>query len=318
MKFHLLLLAVIAAAVGPAVSGAALPPVLVPDDVRVGGVDVSGMRPDLARRLIERRFDRPIRFTYGEKRWATSTSLLAGAAAFRLAVDQALRAEPGARLRLPVAVQKDWVRNYVDFLAHTFRRPAVDARLAGLRGLKPHVTPAQYGRRVQEAVMVRRIVRNLLHQRRVPIELATAPVAPKFLRRDLVQPQIVIRRLSNRLYMYRGGTFWRSFGVATGSAYYPTPAGNFKIVDMQRWPTWSPPPGSDWARGAKPIPPGPGNPLGTRWMGLDVPYVGIHGTPNAASIGYSASHGCIRMLIPDAEWLFDHVTEGTPVYIVDA
>ena len=70
------------------------------------------------------------------------------------------------------------------------------------------------------------------------------------------------------------------------------------------------------AKGEKPIPPGPGNPLGTRWMGLSAAAVGIHGTPDAASIGYSASHGCIRMRVPDAEWLFEHVDIGTPVVIV--
>jgi lipoprotein-anchoring transpeptidase ErfK/SrfK len=64
------------------------------------------------------------------------------------------------------------------------------------------------------------------------------------------------------------------------------------------------------------VPPGPGNPLGTRWMGLSAPGVGIHGTPDAASIGYSASHGCIRMRIPDAETVFAHVSVGTPVFIV--
>jgi lipoprotein-anchoring transpeptidase ErfK/SrfK len=66
------------------------------------------------------------------------------------------------------------------------------------------------------------------------------------------------------------------------------------------------------------VPPGPGNPLGTRWMGLSAPGVGIHGTPDAASIGYSASHGCIRMRIPEAEWLFRHVELGTPIFIVAA
>ena len=66
------------------------------------------------------------------------------------------------------------------------------------------------------------------------------------------------------------------------------------------------------------MPPGPGNPLGTRWMGISSPYVGIHGTPDAASVGYSASHGCVRMLIPEAEWLFNHVDVGTPVFIVAA
>ena len=76
---------------------------------------------------------------------------------------------------------------------------------------------------------------------------------------------------------------------------------------MERNPWWYPPPDAPWAKGAKPIPPGPGNPLGTRWMGLSAPGVGIHGTPDPASLGYSASHGCIRMFIPSAEWLFDHV-----------
>ena len=53
-------------------------------------------------------------------------------------------------------------------------------------------------------------------------------------------------------------------------------------------------------------------------MGLSSPGVGIHGTPNPASIGYSVSHGCIRMYIPDAEWLFNAVDIGTTVFIVSA
>jgi lipoprotein-anchoring transpeptidase ErfK/SrfK len=53
-------------------------------------------------------------------------------------------------------------------------------------------------------------------------------------------------------------------------------------------------------------------------MGLSVGGVGIHGTPSAYSIGYSASHGCIRMRIPEAEWLFERVRVGTHVFIVRA
>jgi lipoprotein-anchoring transpeptidase ErfK/SrfK len=129
---------------------------------------------------------------------------------------------------------------------------------------------------------------------------------------------IVIGRDSHRLRLYDGRRLVQEFGVATGQAAYPTPLGIFSIVTMQRDPWWIPPPNSEWARGAKPIPPGPGNPLGTRWMGLSAAAVGIHGTPDAASIGYSASHGCIRMRIPDATWLFDHVEVGTPVVIAAA
>jgi lipoprotein-anchoring transpeptidase ErfK/SrfK len=108
-----------------------------------------------------------------------------------------------------------------------------------------------------------------------------------------------------------------AFRVATGQRIYPTPLGRFEIVTKWRNPWWYPP-DSDWAKGEKPVPPGPGNPLGTRWMGISSPGVGIHGTPDAASLGYSASHGCIRMAIPQAEWLFEHVEIGTPVYIVAA
>ena len=133
------------------------------------------------------------------------------------------------------------------------------------------------------------------------------------------KPVVVIRRGSHRLYLYKGAhmRFRASFGVAVGQPIYPTPVGKFTIVTMQRNPWWYPP-DTAWAAGASPIPPGPGNPLGTRWMGLSASGVGIHGTPDAASIGYSASHGCIRMRIPDAEWLFERVEVGSTVFIVRA
>ena len=99
-----------------------------------------------------------------------------------------------------------------------------------------------------------------------------------------------------------------------GRAKYPTPAGQFSIVDMQRNPWWRPPT-SDWAKGLKPIPPGPGNPLGTRALYLSAPGIRIHGTPSDSSIGHYASHGCIRMHIPDSEDLFGRVDVGTPVII---
>jgi len=128
---------------------------------------------------------------------------------------------------------------------------------------------------------------------------------------------IVIRRGSNELNLYKGMKPWRQFSVATGQKIYPTPLGKFEIVAMWKNPWWYPP-NSPWAQGEKPVPPGPGNPLGTRWMGLSAPGVGIHGTPEDGSIGYSLSHGCIRMHIPEAEWLFQHVVIGTPVYIVSS
>jgi L,D-transpeptidase ErfK/SrfK len=117
------------------------------------------------------------------------------------------------------------------------------------------------------------------------------------------------------LFLYSPRRLVHSWPVATGRPQYPTPLGNYTIVTKQKDPTWTPP-DSDWAKGEDPIGPGSDNPLGTRWMGLSAGGIGIHGTPNPASVGYSASHGCIRMKIPDVEKLFGMVPVGTPVHIV--
>ena len=104
------------------------------------------------------------------------------------------------------------------------------------------------------------------------------------------------------------------FKVAVGAPSFPTPSGKFTIVNMQKDPWWYPP-ASDWAKDSEPVPPGPSNPLGTRWMGLDRQDIGLHGTPDSSSLGGYASHGCIRMFIPSAEKLYSLVDVGTPVVI---
>jgi lipoprotein-anchoring transpeptidase ErfK/SrfK len=178
------------------------------------------------------------------------------------------------------------------------------------------VTRDRPGRQLDANLATQRIVRALRAHATKPVTLPTRVVEPAVTSASFGEV-IVIRRASNRLSLYRGTRPWRQFTVATGQAVYPTPVGRFQIVAMWRNPWWYPP-ASPWAEGLKPVPPGPGNPLGTRWMGISAPGVGIHGTPDAASLGYSASHGCIRMAIPEAEWLFDHVSVGTTVYVVSA
>ncbi|HPZ08444.1 MAG TPA: L,D-transpeptidase family protein [Candidatus Eremiobacteraeota bacterium] len=117
------------------------------------------------------------------------------------------------------------------------------------------------------------------------------------------------------LFLYSPtGKVIKSYPIACGSYAWPTPPGNYYIKEKQIYPTWYPPP-SPWAAGLKPVPPGPDNPLGTRWMGLSGGSIGIHGTPSAWSIGYPDSHGCIRMYIADAEELYEEIQIGTPVDI---
>jgi lipoprotein-anchoring transpeptidase ErfK/SrfK len=75
-------------------------------------------------------------------------------------------------------------------------------------------------------------------------------------------------------------------------------------------------PNSAWAGdlAGKVIPPGPDDPIKARWMGIYAG-AGIHGTDEDGSIGSAASHGCIRMHIPDVIDLYDRVDVGDSVYI---
>jgi len=125
---------------------------------------------------------------------------------------------------------------------------------------------------------------------------------------------IKINRADCTLTLIDEGKVVKTYGCAVGQPAYPTPAGDFVITEKTVDPTWTPPP-SPWAVGLDPVPPGPGNPLGTRFMRLSDSAVGIHGTHADSSIGTHASHGCIRMHISDNEQLFTMVYVGTPVAI---
>jgi lipoprotein-anchoring transpeptidase ErfK/SrfK len=289
---------------------------LMPTGVFVGNTEVGGLTPASAAVLVKTQFDEPLPLRFGRRTILVTPQRLGATARIRLAIDQARRAAPNSRIPLFVKLSRGGVSRYVKALARRFDRPGRNAELVGLRGLRPWITKERTGRVLKQRAAVRAIVAALRTHRRMPTLIRAARVDPSATRARF-GPIIVIRRESKVLNLFRGMRLWKRLGVATGTSDYPTPIGRFSIATMQRHPWWYPP-DSDWAKGEKPIPPGPGNPLGTRWMGLTAPGVGIHGTPDAASIGYSASHGCIRMRISEAEWLFTRVHVGTPVFIVRA
>jgi hypothetical protein len=311
------LVVLVAVALGVAAPAAERPPVLVAKGVKIGRVPVGGLSSERARARVQRSFAKPLHFVFGSKSWRATPARLGATAEVDEAVTKALKAAPFQRVPLGVELHgAAAVRRYAKTLDRRFSYPARDARLVGLAGLKPEIRPAEDGLRVKKDLMARTIARALQVGWRGPFALQTESVRPEVTEATFGRV-IVIRRGSNELDLFQGSRLTTKFSIATGQSRYPTPTGWFSIVDKQRDPWWRPP-DSDWAKGLKPIPPGPGNPLGTRWMGLSAPGVGIHGTPDAASIGYSASHGCIRMLVPNAEWLFNHVDLGTPVFIVSA
>jgi L,D-transpeptidase-like protein/putative peptidoglycan binding protein len=290
-------------------------PATLPDGVTIAGVNVGGLTPDAAVAAVQRAFGVPLVIRVAGHRLKPTPGRLGATVYAERAVERARSVAPGTSVQVVVTIRGSRVREYVDKLAKRFDRTAVDSVLL-LRQLRPLVTKGRVGRALDKNAAVRRIESALLANRRAALVLGFKPVAQNVKPTDF-GAIIVIRRGSNRLFLYHAMRQVRSFGVATGQSRYPTPLGKFSIVVKWRNPWWYPP-ASPWAVGEKPVPPGPGNPLGTRWMGLSAPGVGIHGTPNDGSIGYSLSHGCIRMHIPDAEWLFTRVAIGTPVYIVSA
>jgi len=133
-----------------------------------------------------------------------------------------------------------------------------------------------------------------------------------------VEPQIVIlvNLEEHTLSLYEGGNLLARYPVATGSKKWPTCIGEWKVVRGEKNPTWYNR-GAAWSENMPWMkPPGPNNPLGTRAITINGGGVMIHGTNDTGSIGYSASHGCIRMRMPDVEQLFEYVYLGMPVYII--
>jgi lipoprotein-anchoring transpeptidase ErfK/SrfK len=290
------------------------PPVIAPG-VKIANVAVGGMSADDAYAAVTGELSQPLVLVVAKHRLGPLPSQLGASARVGDAVARAQAAAPGAHVALDVQVRRAKVRAYVALLAKRFDSRPTEPQLF-LRNLRPSITKPRAGSTLYRGRAESAIVSALLANRHGPVRLRQKAIPPAVTRAGF-GPVIVIRRGSNHLYLYRGMQLWRTFAVATGQSSYPTPLGRFRIVVKWRNPWWYPP-ASPWAKGLKPVPPGPGNPLGTRWMGLSAPGVGIHGTPDAASIGYSASHGCIRMRIPEAEWLFRHVEIGTTVFIVPA
>lgn len=144
-------------------------------------------------------------------------------------------------------------------------------------------------------------------RRLAPILLAAAlQVAP-----EAIAAEIVINIPAFTLYFYEGGVPVRTFPIGVGQVVKPSQLGTTQIINKVHYPKYYPP---DWyASGLEPIPPGPENPVGTRWLGLGFKGYGIHGTNNPESIGKAASAGCVRMHNRDVEVLAELVGVGTSV-----
>ena len=120
--------------------------------------------------------------------------------------------------------------------------------------------------------------------------------------------RIVVSLEDRKLALVVDGQAQKVYTVAVGKPSTPSPVGSFTIARRAANPTYH--------HNGKTVLPGPGNPVGTRWMGLSIPGYGIHGTNEPKSIGKAASHGCIRMARVDLEEFYELVAVGDAVELI--
>jgi len=123
-----------------------------------------------------------------------------------------------------------------------------------------------------------------------------------------VKRTIVVSLEDRKLALVEDGQVKKVYTVAIGKPSTPSPVGTFTIQRRVKNPVYQ--------HEGKVVQPGPGNPVGTRWMGLSVKGYGIHGTNEPKSIGKAASHGCIRMARKDLEEMYDMVHVGDTVELI--
>ncbi len=126
---------------------------------------------------------------------------------------------------------------------------------------------------------------------------------------------VTVDRSNFKLTLWKNLEKKKTYPIAVGGIGYDTPTGVYEVSDKQVNPTWNVPT-SEWTGdlAGQSIPPGPGNPLKARWIGI-ADGAGIHGTDDIGSLGSAASHGCVRMAVPDVIELYDQVPHGTPIYV---
>jgi lipoprotein-anchoring transpeptidase ErfK/SrfK len=221
---------------------------------------------------------------------------------------------------VPLAIRhsKLAVQAFVANVAKAVERPATDATVTiTLEKIVPHHSKrglAINTKKVTQAVDA--AFDNPLgsHLLRPPL----GKTKPKVTVKDLPKRYgtvLTIDRNHFKLRLFKRLRVVKTYPIAVGMAGLETPAGLYNITDKQVNPSWHVP-NSPWAGSlaGQTIPPGPADPIKARWLGI-TDGVGIHGTAEDWSIGSRASHGCIRMHIPDVIALYRRVPLGTPVLI---
>jgi len=311
----------------------------IADGVKAGGVDIGGLKTSAARaklrRTLSARLNRPAYAEYKGSRFRLDP------AAIRMRVDidgmvgealqksrdgnvlsRTVRGVFGGSVNADVPVRASYdhgaVRLLVRHIERRLDRPARDASIDFSSGILQRVKERK-GRLIKAQALRRDLERALgvtEGNRAVPIEAVS--IKPKVTTSQLAgkYPTVItINRSAFALTLYKHLKRVKGYTIAVGRQGLETPAGEYTVTDKQLNPSWHVP-NSSWAGSlaGQVIPPGPQDPLKARWIGI-TDGAGIHGTEDIGSLGSSASHGCIRMAIPDVIELYDRTPYGSKIFI---
>jgi len=310
---------------------------LIAEGVTAAGVDVGGLTASEARAKLEAEvaapLERPVVVRRGQQRFRLSAEDAGIRTDVGGMVEAAVRAsregnvisrsfrdltggEEDAAIKARVSYSRDAATKLVARVRKSIDRPAKDAELT-FPSLER--VAEQTGLAVNRVKLTRRINRAILATDDRTASVPVKKVQPKVTRDELAQKYptlMVVDRGGFKLSLYKNLKLQKTYPIAVGQVGLETPAGVYNIQNKAVNAAWSVP-NSDWAGDlAGTVVPGgvPENPLKARWMGI-FDGAGIHGTDDVASLGTAASHGCIRMAIPDVIELYDQVAVQTPIYI---
>lgn len=313
---------------------------LIAKGVKVAGIDVGGMQKDQATRLVQRRLADPLTQPIRVKAAGHTYRLSAERAGVRMDVggmiaeavsasregnliQRSWRGLTGGTVDKSVALEQQYddraVRSFVRHVARKVFREPKDASIKptarGLQSVKSREGMALQGSvlrdEIRQALVTPGAARALIGKTRI--------VEPKVTTDNLAAKYpwyVVVNRPKFRLTVYENLKAKKTYTIAVGRVGLETPAGLYHVQNKAVNPAWQVP-NSAWAGdlAGKVIPANdPENPIKARWLGI-YDGAGIHGTDEISSLGTAASHGCIRMAIPDVIEVYKDVPVGAPVFI---
>jgi lipoprotein-anchoring transpeptidase ErfK/SrfK len=312
----------------------------IADGVTVGGVDVGGMTASQAEQAVRSQLLGPLRHPltvgYGGRTWKLPVERLKVHAEVSDAVQQALDESragglPGRLVRYvtgdeldkrvpaDVSYSQPAVNRFVREIADAVDREARNADVEP-SGDSLEVVGAKNGRKLRDNLLTREIDDAVLNADadRTIIAARTHSVKPEVTRSEVAAEYpsyLTLDRSTFTLRLWKHLKLAKTYTVAVGMEGLETPEGLYHIQEKQENPSWHVP-NSAWAGelAGQVIPPGPEDPIKARWMGI-FEGAGIHGTEELESLGSAASHGCVRMSIPDVIELYPQVEVGTPIFI---